>query len=100
MSDSGNGKESVAERQSISYLLSDAPLKRKRAPKSSTGCITCRSRKKKCDERHPICLECDRIKMKCVWSQTEMYVEGIGKVPILRGKIEYKVENDQIVYQS
>jgi len=40
-----------------------------RLPKTrtKTGCFTCRKRKKKCDEKGPVCLGCSRNFLKCVW---------------------------------
>jgi uncharacterized membrane protein len=32
-----------------------------------TGCLTCRRRKKKCDEEHPICGGCRRNDLGCQW---------------------------------
>lgn len=32
-----------------------------------TGCLTCRRRKKKCDEAKPVCSGCDRNKLECSW---------------------------------
>lgn len=32
-----------------------------------TGCLTCRRRKKKCDETHPICAGCQRNDLGCQW---------------------------------
>ncbi|KAJ5551261.1 hypothetical protein N7535_000793 [Penicillium sp. DV-2018c] len=32
-----------------------------------TGCLTCRRRKKKCDETHPICAGCRRNELGCRW---------------------------------
>ncbi|KAE8350171.1 hypothetical protein BDV28DRAFT_45929 [Aspergillus coremiiformis] len=34
-------------------------------PRSRTGCWTCRSRKVKCDERHPRCNQCTRLGHDC-----------------------------------
>lgn len=34
---------------------------------SLTGCLTCRRRKKKCDENKPICVGCSRNKLQCTW---------------------------------
>ncbi|VUC29727.1 unnamed protein product [Clonostachys rosea] len=33
-----------------------------------TGCIPCRRRKKKCDERKPTCLGCERNAVTCAWA--------------------------------
>ncbi|KAL4959679.1 Zn(II)2Cys6 transcription factor [Aspergillus stella-maris] len=35
--------------------------------RSRTGCQTCRRRKKKCDEAHPICGGCSRNNIPCQW---------------------------------
>ncbi|KAE8313939.1 hypothetical protein BDV41DRAFT_249154 [Aspergillus transmontanensis] len=31
-----------------------------------TGCLTCRSRKVKCDERKPLCRNCERSRVECI----------------------------------
>lgn len=33
--------------------------------RSKTGCITCRRRKKKCDERKPTCVHCEKNNVQC-----------------------------------
>ncbi|KAI7129697.1 hypothetical protein KC324_g17150 [Hortaea werneckii] len=50
------------------------PKKRKRnfSNRTKTGCHTCRSRKKKCDERKPTCANCERGQFNC---------EGYGPKP-------------------
>ncbi|KAF7529214.1 hypothetical protein G7054_g9913 [Neopestalotiopsis clavispora] len=42
---------------------------RRRAPifRVRTGCLTCRTRKKKCDEVKPICAGCSRNHLTCKW---------------------------------
>lgn len=35
--------------------------------RSRTGCLTCRRRKKKCDESHPSCSGCRRNNLECYW---------------------------------
>lgn len=37
--------------------------------KSSRGCWTCRLRRKKCDEREPICAACAKLEIKCHYQQ-------------------------------
>lgn len=41
----------------------------RRAPilRVRTGCLTCRARKKKCDERKPVCTGCSRNHLTCGW---------------------------------
>lgn len=36
------------------------------ALRSKTGCLTCIARRKKCDERRPVCGDCHRLGLKCV----------------------------------
>ncbi|EME39977.1 hypothetical protein DOTSEDRAFT_74739 [Dothistroma septosporum NZE10] len=38
--------------------------------RSRAGCETCRARKVRCDERHPICYNCDRLGLPCAPSGT------------------------------
>ncbi|KAK9462399.1 uncharacterized protein V1516DRAFT_670158 [Lipomyces oligophaga] len=40
-------------------------IKRKSHRKSKTGCITCRTRRVKCDEKLPICNNCSKHKVRC-----------------------------------
>ncbi|KAE8313960.1 fungal-specific transcription factor domain-containing protein [Aspergillus transmontanensis] len=40
--------------------------------RSRTGCLTCRRRKKKCDERHPVCSGCDRNRLPCEWVSNDL----------------------------
>ncbi|KAJ3478946.1 hypothetical protein NLG97_g8447 [Lecanicillium saksenae] len=39
--------------------------KRRWAPKVRTGCVTCRSRRIKCDETQPVCNKCEKSKRNC-----------------------------------
>ncbi|KAI1995771.1 hypothetical protein LOZ53_001374 [Ophidiomyces ophidiicola] len=34
--------------------------------RTKTGCLTCRKRRIKCDERHPICRNCEKSKRECL----------------------------------
>ncbi|KAK9452546.1 hypothetical protein V1511DRAFT_190148 [Dipodascopsis uninucleata] len=36
-----------------------------RQPRSRTGCLTCRARHKRCDERAPTCYNCEVLNLKC-----------------------------------
>lgn len=42
-----------------------------RQPRTKTGCVTCRRRKKKCDETHPNCNGCMRNGLDCSWPEVE-----------------------------
>lgn len=35
--------------------------------RTKTGCVTCRQRRKKCDEAHPACIRCISAQHDCVW---------------------------------
>jgi hypothetical protein len=39
--------------------------------RSWTGCLTCRQRKKKCDERKPTCVACRRNSLQCTWPSAD-----------------------------
>lgn len=89
-----------------------APEKQ-RSKRSRKGCLTCRSRKRKCDEVKPICSECNRLGLKCVWAKSdregrnksrhdphalridEVYNEEFGVIKVVRGKVDYKVEESK-----
>ncbi|KAK7424430.1 hypothetical protein QQX98_000395 [Neonectria punicea] len=61
------------------FVFAPIPRSRERAPEHrirprrppifrvKTGCFTCRSRKKKCDELRPVCTGCERNKLGCRW---------------------------------
>ena len=40
--------------------------------RTKTGCISCRRRRKKCDERKPTCLACERNFLICGWLDARM----------------------------
>ncbi|EGW33743.1 uncharacterized protein SPAPADRAFT_64973 [Spathaspora passalidarum NRRL Y-27907] len=43
--------------------------------RSKNGCLTCKIRKKKCDETRPVCSDCQRLKKKCTWVDYETMTE-------------------------
>lgn len=45
----------------------DIPRERRRAPRTRTGCLPCRLRRKKCEEQKPICIGCERNHLLCSW---------------------------------
>ncbi|KAH8702888.1 putative Zn(II)2Cys6 transcription factor-like protein [Phaeosphaeriaceae sp. PMI808] len=52
------------------------PRQRKYAPRSRTGCLTCRTRRKRCDNRHPQCANCTRLNLTCEWQpQRKLTIE-------------------------
>jgi hypothetical protein len=81
----------------------------KNKKRSRNGCLTCRNRKKRCCETKPICSECTRLNIICRWpfpgdehknksknrqsiSNDEVYHEVYGVIKVLRGVVEYKIE--------
>jgi hypothetical protein len=44
-----------------------------------TGCLTCRQRKKKCDEVRPVCTGCMRNYIECTWPETLVAVNATKK---------------------
>ncbi|KAF1830148.1 putative Zn(II)2Cys6 transcription factor-like protein [Decorospora gaudefroyi] len=43
------------------------PRQRRFAPRSRTGCLTCRTRRKRCDNAQPQCKNCIRLNLTCEW---------------------------------
>ncbi|KAF4626403.1 hypothetical protein G7Y89_g11757 [Cudoniella acicularis] len=39
----------------------------RRAPRSKSGCLTCRRRKVRCNEQKPRCSHCERLNLQCNW---------------------------------
>lgn len=48
--------------------------------RSSKGCLTCKLRKKRCDEVKPICGDCLRLNRKCAYITADMSAEEIRKL--------------------
>ncbi|CAI5756685.1 unnamed protein product [Candida verbasci] len=56
--------------QSKPESTSNIKVKRTR---SKTGCLTCRKRKKRCDEKSkPTCLNCQLLKLECKWPELQI----------------------------
>ncbi|KKY23856.1 putative c6 zinc finger domain protein [Phaeomoniella chlamydospora] len=77
--------------------------KRKRnfSNRTKTGCMTCRRRKKKCDEAHPFCQNCSRGGFKCEGysSRTPWSKPNQPKVPIpLQSKDGYSEPHQDSTY--
>jgi hypothetical protein len=45
-----------------------------------SGCLTCRSRKVKCDELRPVCRNCTRLKRNCVYKPRKTRQYPLGQV--------------------
>ncbi|KAB8262252.1 fungal-specific transcription factor domain-containing protein [Aspergillus pseudonomiae] len=53
----------------------------RRIPRTRTGCLCCRQRKKKCDETKPQCRACTRNKLKCAWPPHIVRIFGLDSGP-------------------
>jgi hypothetical protein len=68
--------------------------------RSKTGCITCRRRKKKCDETKPACLHCQKNNVHCEGYPPKDYWQS-GKQRTVKGEtsrltvFENKISNHQ-----
>ncbi|KAJ6172892.1 hypothetical protein N7485_005704 [Penicillium canescens] len=58
-----------------STLSLRSPARRPRASRSRSGCLPCKTRKKKCDENRPRCSDCRRLNLPCEWPAMAMNVE-------------------------
>lgn len=61
--------------------------------KSKLGCLTCKARKKKCDETRPVCKDCLRFKKECVWADHTMSRPEIRK---LRDQVNAQVNQTKM----
>ncbi|KAL3425014.1 C6 zinc finger domain-containing protein [Phlyctema vagabunda] len=55
-----------------------------REPKrrTKTGCLTCRKRRVRCDELHPVCSACIRLKLDCVYPTPQPHLpHNLGRPP-------------------
>lgn len=50
-------------------------------PRSKTGCLSCRVRKKKCDGEKPQCRACRRNKFECTWPSCTVGHRDISTLP-------------------
>lgn len=48
--------------------------------RSKNGCMTCKIRKKRCDEMKPVCGDCRRLNKKCSWVTPEMNVDEVREL--------------------
>lgn len=58
---------SLQNSNSIDSMISNSSKLGRSLPKSRSGCLTCKVRRKKCDEVRPVCKDCLRFGKECVW---------------------------------
>ncbi|ODQ48378.1 hypothetical protein PICMEDRAFT_47403 [Pichia membranifaciens NRRL Y-2026] len=68
--DSGSDLDSQLNESKVDLLEANGSRVLKK--RSSKGCITCKIRKKRCDEIKPICGDCKRLNRKCAYITSEM----------------------------
>ncbi|KAH6625911.1 putative Zn(II)2Cys6 transcription factor-like protein [Boeremia exigua] len=56
-------------------MVEPKPRQRKFAPRSRTGCLTCRARRKRCDNRRPTCDNCTRLNLSCDWQAQRKLIQ-------------------------
>ena len=52
-----------------------------RGGRSKSGCVTCRARKVRCDERRPVCLNCERLNLPCTPSKDQSQTQARRQEP-------------------
>ena len=62
-------------------MAEERPRQRKFAPRSRQGCMTCRVRRKRCDEQRPACQNCTRLNLTCEWKSQRKIVNGKDEEP-------------------
>lgn len=94
--------EALFHEQALNGAGSATMVKRR----SRMGCLTCRRRKKRCDENRPLCEECKRLRLNCSWPEPGKEYRNRTRKPysisatgsphsgikVLRGVVEYKRE--------
>lgn len=69
----------ASEAQTHANANAQTQARRPRASRSRAGCLSCRERKKKCDETHPRCSDCRRLNLPCRW-WSRSPISGSGSV--------------------
>lgn len=57
---------------------------RRHYPRSKSGCLTCRVRRKKCDEARPLCAACSQNHRDCVWPSSSVESQVLSTRPPIR----------------
>ncbi|CAL1181111.1 unnamed protein product [Candida parapsilosis] len=93
----GGSSDSSGTNHSSNSLLINSPRdfhKFKENGRSRSGCLTCKIRKKKCDEVRPVCSDCKRLHKKCHYvDQSTMTTEEIRN---LKRKVELEESNHKL----
>jgi hypothetical protein len=57
-------------------MMKKPPHTSRASLRTKTGCLTCRKRKKKCNEQRPKCLYCVTSQRTCVWPSVDLLIDG------------------------
>ncbi|GAA5938710.1 Zn(II)2Cys6 transcription factor [Sporobolomyces koalae] len=69
------------------------PAVKPKKTRTRNGCLTCRARKKRCDEQRPACTGCSRLALECEWEDAER--SAIERRERREQRKREKVENKQ-----
>lgn len=58
-------------------------FKRKYHLKSRRGCLTCKARRVKCDETHPACKNCQRMKLECGYQTAQATQQSYAPLQLI-----------------
>ncbi|KAK6453934.1 zinc-finger transcription factor of the Zn(2)-Cys(6) binuclear cluster domain type [Scheffersomyces xylosifermentans] len=62
--------------------------------RSRNGCLTCKIRKKKCDEAKPSCSDCARLHKPCIWVDYDNMSEE--EIRVLKERVEQEESNSKL----
>lgn len=95
--------------RSIGRNLTVNNFNSKRTRQQLSGCLTCKVRKKKCNEQRPVCSDCNRLNKECIWidgksraqvKKLRMQVEEIEKDLKLRHRVKKTADSPTSLSQS
>lgn len=81
--------------------------KRRFHKKSRKGCLSCKRRRVKCDESHPLCKNCDRMGIECSWpadmdqeQEQEPTLNAVPKktIAVVKQEPSVKIETAPVVF--
>ncbi|CEJ58570.1 Putative DEHA2G13156p [Penicillium brasilianum] len=67
---------------------------RRHRPRTRNGCLTCRRRKVRCDEKRPDCGHCSRLRLDCSWQEDSGLRLGV-RTKRIRQRLQQKPQSQQ-----
>lgn len=78
------GQETIAMKPEVREESPEANHRKKTEShvhrRSRQGCLTCKLRKKRCDEQKPVCGDCQRLHRRCEYITDDMSTEQVEKL--------------------